>query len=662
MAVPSQRVLVKNKAPAAVQITAEQLTREAKERELEAVPPPPQQKISNVAELKDYNLKKRKEFEDNIRKNRLNISHWLKYADWEEHLGEIDRARSVFERALEVTGSRTITIWLKYIEMEMKNKQLKHARTLLDRATHILPRANQIWYKYVAFEETLGNLDLCRQVFERWMKFLPKEQEWQTYINFELRHKQLDGAREIYSKFVILHPDPKYWVKWAKFEERHSSAENARQVFELALEFFQEDLLDEHLFISFAQFEERQHEYDRVRRIYEYALEKFPRSKATELYENYSTFQKKHGDPKDIEKLIAHKRKRFYEEELAKNRFDYDTWFDYIKLAEDYFSPEEVRKIYDEAIACEPQEQFKKIRWRRYIYIWICYSIYEEKVMKDLKRAEEILESCLRIIPHEEFTFAKIWLQAAKLQIKKGDIESCRAILNRSLELCPKRKLFKDYIELEIQLREFDRCRKLYENFLKRAPDESSVWMSYAELEAALAEHVRVRAIYKAALTRPNLDAPENVWRAYIDFEIDQEEYKNVERLYNQLLDRTNHVKVWISYAQFHEDLGHLDKARQVFTRANEKLREEESLARVVLLESWQEFEQRQGESGIDISDKMPILVKKRKRIEDGEETIEDYIEYDEYVFPEQDKKKTALMDRVKRWKQEKSSKRDNKD
>lgn len=59
---------VKNKAPAEVQITAEQLLREAKERELELLPPPPQQKITDEEELNDYKLRKRKTFEDNIRK------------------------------------------------------------------------------------------------------------------------------------------------------------------------------------------------------------------------------------------------------------------------------------------------------------------------------------------------------------------------------------------------------------------------------------------------------------------------------------------------------------------------------------------------------------------------------------------------------------------
>ena len=41
---------VKNKAPADLQITAEQLLREAKERELEIVPAPPKQKVNLLKE------------------------------------------------------------------------------------------------------------------------------------------------------------------------------------------------------------------------------------------------------------------------------------------------------------------------------------------------------------------------------------------------------------------------------------------------------------------------------------------------------------------------------------------------------------------------------------------------------------------------------------
>ena len=44
---------------------------------------------------------------------------------------------------------------------------------------------------------------------------------------------------------------------------------------------------------------------------------------------------------------------------------------------------------------------------------------------------------------------------------------------------------------------------------------------------------------------------PEILWKAYIDFEIEQEETDRARDLYKRLLHRTQHVKVWLSYAQF---------------------------------------------------------------------------------------------------------------
>jgi len=46
-----------------------------------------------------------------------------------------------------------------------------------------------------------------------------------------------------------------------------------------------------------------------------------------------------------------------------------------------------------------------------------------------------------------------------------------------SIGKCPKDKLFRGYIELELQLREFDRCRKLYEKFLEFSPENCTTWM-----------------------------------------------------------------------------------------------------------------------------------------------------------------------------------------
>ncbi|XP_074271633.1 uncharacterized protein LOC141595564 [Silene latifolia] len=105
---------VKNKTPASIQITAEQILREARERQ-EAEIRPPKQNITDSTELADYRLRKRKEYEDLIRRVRWNTGVWVKYAKWEESQMDFKHARSVWERALDV-DYRNHTLWLDRIQ------------------------------------------------------------------------------------------------------------------------------------------------------------------------------------------------------------------------------------------------------------------------------------------------------------------------------------------------------------------------------------------------------------------------------------------------------------------------------------------------------------------------------------------------------------------
>uniref|UniRef100_A0A8C7Z3E2 Crooked neck pre-mRNA splicing factor 1 n=1 Tax=Oryzias sinensis TaxID=183150 RepID=A0A8C7Z3E2_9TELE len=630
---------VKNKAPADVQITAEQLLREAKERELELLPPPPKQKITNAEELNDYKLRKRKAFEDNIRKNRTIISNWIKYAQWEESQKEVQRARSIYERALDV-DHRNITLWLKYAEMEMKNRQVNHARNIWDRAITILPRVNQFWYKYTYMEEMLGNVAGCRQAFERWMEWEPDEQAWHSYINFELRYKEVDKARTIYERFVMVHPEVKNWIKYARFEEKHGYIAHSRKVYERAAEFYGEDHVNENLFVAFAKFEEMQKEFERVRVIYKYALDKIPKNQAQELFKNYTMFEKKFGDRRGIEDVIINKRRFQYEEEVKANPLNYDAWFDYLRLVESDGDPDTVRDVYERAIANIPPIQEKR-HWRRYIYLWINYALYEELEVK--------------------FTFAKIWLLFAQFEIRQKNLQAARKIMGTAIGKCPKNKLLKGYIELELQLREFDRCRKLYEKYLEFSPENCTTWIKFAELETILGDVERSRAIFELAIGQPRLDMPEVLWKSYIDFEIEQEEFENTRNLYKRLLQRTQHVKVWISYAKFELSVDgpdRLAKCRQIFEEANKSMRNcEEKEERLMLLESWRDFEKEFGSdsSRERVSKLLPEKVKKRRKLtaEDGSDA--GWEEYYDYIFPEDaaNQPNLKLLAMAKMWKRQ---------
>lgn len=657
---------VKNKTPAEVQITAEQLLREAKERELEIVPAPPKQKISDPDELADYQLRKRKAFEDNIRKNRLSFSNWIKYAKWEESQQEIQRARSIFERALDV-DYRNVKLWLKYAQMEMRNRQINHARNVLDRAVLILPRVNQFWYKYVYMEEMLNNVVGCRQVFERWMDWEPNEQAWFTYIKFELRYHEIDRAREIYSKFVTVHPEVKNWIRFAHFEEQHGNVVNARDVYEKSIEFFGDDHLDEKLFMSFAKFEENQHEYDRVRVIYKYALEKLGVENRQEIFRQYSLYEKKHGNRIEIEDVIFSKRKAHYEEELKQDPYNYDIWFDYVRLAQNEGDVDTIRQIYERAVANVPLKKEKRF-WRRYIYLWVYYAIFEEIDNKDFERTREIYNFVLKLIPHKVFTFAKIWVMAAKFEVRQKNLPAARKLLGAAIGMCPKEKLFKEYIEFEILLREFDRCRIIYQKYLEYSPHNCIAWMKFAELENILGEVDRARSLFEIAIDQPRLDMPEVIWKAYIDFEIELEEFESARKLYERLLERTEHVKVWISYAHFEllankdddKSLGLL-QARSIFERANKALKDcPEKESRLMLLEAWLEFEMQNGDeqSLANIRKQMPKKVKKRRKIQADDGSDAGWEEYFDYIFPTDKEAQPHLkfLENVKKWKQNKES------
>ncbi|KAG8182521.1 hypothetical protein JTE90_002059 [Oedothorax gibbosus] len=660
---------VKNKTPAEIQITAEQLLREAKERDLEILPPPPKQKISDPEELAEYQLRKRKAFEDGIRKNRGSISNWIKYAQWEESQKEVNRARSVYERALSV-DHRNVTLWLKYAEMEMKHRQVNHARNIFDRAVTILPRVNQFWYKYTYMEQMLNKSANARQIFERWMEWEPDEQAWLTYIKFEMRYKEIERARQIYERFVTVHPEVKNWIRYSKFEESNGFIARTRSVFERAIEFYGEDYMDEKLFVAFAKFEEKQKEHDRVRVIYKYALDKIPKEQAQELFKSYTIHEKKYGDRAGIENVIVSRRKYQYEEEVKANPLNYDSWFDYLRLMESEGNIEATRELYERAISNVPLNKVKRF-WRRYIYLWVNYALYEELQVKGVEedKTREVYKACLNLIPHKTFTFAKIWLLAAQYEIREKNLTGARKLLGTAIGMCPKDKLFRGYIELEIQLREFDRCRILYQKFLEFSPENCTTWMKFAELETILGDFERARAIFEIAITQPRLDMPEVIWKAYIDFEIEQENFDLARELYERLLKRTQHVKVWISFARFELGCGEgrdaILQARHVYEKANKSLRTaNEKEERMMLLEAWKEFEEQYGDeqSRLDVEKQMPKKVKKRRRMQTEDGTDGGWEEYYDYIFPSDEvaQPHLKLLELAKKWKKTQEATKEN--
>lgn len=652
---------VKNKRPAPKQITAEQIVREAQTLQTETEYKPPKQIITDIQELEEYQLTKRKGFEDMVRRMRWNPKIWLKYSHWEESQKEFRRARSIYERLIDVDYSNS-QVWLNYAEMEMRNTFVNHARNVWERAINLLPRVDQLWYKYAHMEEILNNISGARKVLERWMTWMPNHQGWQTFINFELRHGRQDHARKIYEKYIHHHSTPSSWIKYAKFEIKQGEEIKARSVYERAVDELRSCNGCLELYQEFAQFEIKNKEYSRARHIYTYALEHVPREQYQSLFDHYLTFEKQYGNRRGIEDALINKKRSEYENKMHCNPISYDVCLDYIRLEESVGEADKIREVYERAIAVIPPANSRHF-WQRYIYLWINYALFEEIEMNNIDRAREVYRTILRLIPHKNFTFAKIWILAAQLEIRKKNLQGARSLFGQALGLCPKDKLFKKYLEMEFYLGNVKACRKICEKFIEFNPSNCEAWIKYAEMESTMEEIDRARGIFELAVDQPILNMPELLWKSYIDFEIQQKNRKKARALYERLVEKCKHVKVWLGYATFEstplqitnqDELPETRKlmARSVYDRAYQFMREETSKYKkeiVMILEAWWEFERRQASSIYpeseekynhqleELSKKMPRKIKRKKTLysADGDEVGHE--EYWDFIFPEEE-------------------------
>ncbi len=658
------RVKVKNKSPANVQITAEQLIREAWESQDAPPTRAPLQHFADGEELRDYQRVKRKEFEDKIIRNRSHVPIWLTYAKWEEAQNEFERARSIYERALDY-DHRSHVLWLHYAEFEMRAKFVNHARNVWDRAVALLPRVSQLWLRYAYMEEVLGRVDLARLVFRRWVDWHPEPNAYSAFVKFEIRNGAIDNARAVFELFVVAHPATVTYLKYARFEERQGNVRRARDVFERATEELPEPLRFSTLYKAFAAFEERHREIDRARAIYKFAVKHLPEKYADEIGAAYTAFEKQRGGGELLEQVLVEKRRAEYEKVLAAKPEDYDAWFDLAALEESAGNHDRVRAVYERATKMLPENETKRA-WQRYIYLWLRYATWEELGAKDMERAANVYRAALAVIPkkHALFSFGKLWLHAAELEVRRRNLKDARKLLGNALGVLPhKHSLYRAYIRMELTLTEVDRARILYRKWTERNPTVSDPYIEFAGMEEALGELERARQIFEIALSMPLMDVPETVWKSYIDFEIRVEERGNAVKLYERMLEGNKGLSVWLSYAKFVEEEG--DKARAVYKRAYRCMKErvmDEPKNTVVredvclVVEKWTEWERKHGdEESLRAALKLkPSKMSRKRKLDTGEEE-----EVWEIVFPEEQVRKpiTKALAAARKWKARKLAK-----
>jgi len=137
--------------------------------------------------------------------------------------------------------------------------------------------------------------------------------------------------------------------------------------------------------------------------------------------------------------VIIAKRRFKYEDDIKADALNYDVWFDYIRLEEAEGEVDRARELFERAIAQVPPSSEKR-SWRRYVFLWIKYAVFEELDCNDIVRARAVCKAALAVIPHKSFSFSKLWIHAAHLELRGHDLAAARLLFGRAIGQAPREK------------------------------------------------------------------------------------------------------------------------------------------------------------------------------------------------------------------------------
>ncbi|CAK9437928.1 uncharacterized protein LODBEIA_P23060 [Lodderomyces beijingensis] len=550
----------------------------------------PKQTIQDLEELYSYQQAKRKEYEQQLNKNRLNFGQWIRYARWElEHNHDFTRVRSIMERALDVNVQH-IPFWTQYVQWELIHSNVNHARNLLERAVTTLPNVNKLWFLYVQTEEMLKNYQAVRAVFERWMQWHPDESAWDAYIHFETRYEQKDNARLVFERYLGEYPRGEIWQKWIDYELQNNAADTAqlRAVFEAAVISLSRGKIEDASFASilasWLRWEMKHQELERVKELRKLILDESqfhyaPKIKL-QVLNAVSEVDNILGDKDSIESGIIQKRRAKYEEDVETDPTNYGAWWSYINLmmmmmtmttmttSASSSGHEQVSEAMKRATSTPPLDQYKSEKWKQFILLWVRYALWEEFDNNDIESARKCWNNCLKLIPHKTFTSGKVWIGLAEFELRRdpeNGLANARKVFGRALGQMnvsgPKKNILKRYIKLENTLCEWDRVRMIYQKWLELGLlfglTCNEIVKRYFSFELALEEHARCEAV---------LDVVMNLWKNQdlascfdqseivqlaVEYYTDTMQYHKVRDIYRDLVTKEPTVFNWTTLALF---------------------------------------------------------------------------------------------------------------
>ncbi|KAJ3211454.1 pre-mRNA-splicing factor syf1 [Entophlyctis luteolus] len=281
---------------------------------------------------------------------------WVHFACFYEDNGEVDQARLIFERAVNVAYKAVddlAEVWCQWAEMELRHKNFKRALEVMGRATVAPPLSKKLpSYAMIRYNDE----DLSPQV--RLFKSLKL---WSFYVDLEESIGTVESTKLVYERIMELKiATVQIIINCANFLEEQKWFEESYKVYEKGIEMFGYPIAFELWNLYLQKFMERHGstKLERARDLFEHALDKCPPKFAKTLYLMYAKLEEDHG-------LTRHAMKIYDRATRAVGDADRFQVFEfYIAKSISYFGRTSAREIYSRAIEVLPDKTARTMAMR----------------------------------------------------------------------------------------------------------------------------------------------------------------------------------------------------------------------------------------------------------------------------------------------------------
>lgn len=318
---------------------------------------------------------------------------WIEYATFHATSGRIERAREVFEKAVEASFAKTdnlAKVWCAYIEYELSLKAIDKPLKLAKRAVSTVKNL-KIWLLYVDLEENHGNFSSTKAAYERILDLrIATPQVVLNYASFLEEKQYYEDSFRVYERGVSLFRWPASYNIWHtylnKFLSRYGSKklDRARDILEQCLKDCPSKYAFD-IFLLYAKLEEENGLLSRAQSIYSRAAGKVDSKNKPELFRIYIRSMM---NLVDIAKIRA-----IYEQaiEALDNKNARRFCIEYANLEEELGETDRARTIYSFCSQmCDPRvdREFWKL-WADFEQKYGCLETIDE--MLRIKRSIEVM-------------------------------------------------------------------------------------------------------------------------------------------------------------------------------------------------------------------------------------------------------------------------------